>query len=473
MVQTRGFGLYLAVAVSLSMMALTPVLADEQLESVLIGPLWGLDLTPQKAPESVLVGPLLSPDLGLGGGGTSAPEGAPSAFDLRNVGGNNYVTSVKDQGACGSCWAFATYGAMESNILVNGGSTSDFSENHLKNYHGFDWGPCDGGNIWLSMAYLSRLDGPVAEADDPYHDYDDRPSPGGPRQRFLRCTAILGDWQIKDYVVAKGAVYTGMFYESGSYRSSDSTYYYSGSAPSNHGVTIVGWDDSKQTAAASDGAWLIKNSWGTGWGDDGYFWIAYEDTRAVSYAASFETENANTVGEVYFHDKFGAVGAVNTPYGANVFETEGQEELKSVGFYTQLDGASYDIRIYEDWTEGQPGTLLAQKTGTIDLEGFHVIDLDEPVEAGADGDFVVYLRITNGGTYMLAYDAAIAGYSSSSTASAGESYYSFNGTSWTDLWGWDPTANFSIKAYTTPEPATLSLLVLGGLSLLRRRRRRK
>jgi C1A family cysteine protease len=111
----------------------------------------------------------------------------PVSYDLRTYG---HVTPVKDQGAAGSCWAFGTYGALESSILVAGGAATDLSENHLKNYHGFDWGPTEGGNFYISEAYLSRWDGPASEADDPYHDIDDRPTPGGPPQYL--CSGSAG-----------------------------------------------------------------------------------------------------------------------------------------------------------------------------------------------------------------------------------------------------------------------------------------
>lgn len=92
--------------------------------------------------------------------------GFPSQYDLRSLG---KLTSVKDQGQCGSCWAFATYGSLESNLLPS--ESLDFSENHLKNTHGFDWGYCDGGNAYISTAYLARWSGPVYESDDPYDPY--------------------------------------------------------------------------------------------------------------------------------------------------------------------------------------------------------------------------------------------------------------------------------------------------------------
>ena len=62
----------------------------------------------------------------------------PASFDLRLSG---YVTSVKDQGACGACWSFAAIASVESNALMGNGGTNDFSENHLNVRHGFDAAP--------------------------------------------------------------------------------------------------------------------------------------------------------------------------------------------------------------------------------------------------------------------------------------------------------------------------------------------
>ncbi len=84
-------------------------------------------------------------------------DGAPATYDLRNVGGTSYVTPVKNQGQCGSCWTFATMASLESSILMDGGASRDLSENNLKNYHGFDAGPCAGGNVWMSQAYFAAV----------------------------------------------------------------------------------------------------------------------------------------------------------------------------------------------------------------------------------------------------------------------------------------------------------------------------
>ena len=88
----------------------------------------------------------------------------PSTYDLRTQG---KLTPIRNQFSCGSCWSFATYGSLESNLMPS--ETWDFSENNLKNTHGFDWGYCDGGNADISTAYLARWSGPISDSDDPYN----------------------------------------------------------------------------------------------------------------------------------------------------------------------------------------------------------------------------------------------------------------------------------------------------------------
>lgn len=405
---------------------------------------------------------------GGGGGGAAPPEGTPASFSLLPT----YVTDIRNQGSCGSCWAFATYGAIESTVLMEGGPALDLSENHLKNEHGFDLAPCAGGHVWMSWAYLSRLDGPVAEADDPYHAYDDRPSPGGPRQGFLR-EGILHTTPetIKNAVMTTGAVMTSMHWSTSSYNSSEHTYLYTGGSSSNHAVGIVGWDDAKPVSGATNsGAWQVRNSWGSGWGDGGYFWISYEDTRAADYGAAMDLDPASVVGDaVYEHDEHGSVVTVNTPYAMNAFTAARDEILKAVSFYTMEDGTDYDLRIYDEFADGTLSGLLSSLTGEADY-GYHAVDLETLLDIDAGDDFYVYLHLAEGGDFPHSIDRAETGYSSDATASADESFYSFDGSSWTDLTTWDLTANFSIKAYTVPEPATLALFVAAALAAIRRRR---
>ncbi|HOL62328.1 MAG TPA: C1 family peptidase [Elusimicrobiales bacterium] len=85
----------------------------------------------------------------------SAP---PASYDLRNL---NKITPVKNQGACGDCWAYAAMSSLESYFMPN--ESLDLSEEHLNAYNGFDFGSCNGGNDQMSAAYFTRWSGPVTE----------------------------------------------------------------------------------------------------------------------------------------------------------------------------------------------------------------------------------------------------------------------------------------------------------------------
>ena len=420
-----------------------------------------------------------------GGGGPPPPVSLPSTYDLRNVGGTNYVTPVKNQGGCGSCWSFATMAALESSILVDTGGAvaNDFSENNLKNYHRFDLGPCAGGQPYMSQAYFTRSgtttvgspavlapSGPVNEAADPYNAWDDRvnPPPAATVQQYVRTSLWLDTpTEIKEHVMVagsdpaakdSGALYVSMHYDGAYYRSSDQTYYYNGPAVgTNHGVAVVGWDDNKATASSNPGAWLIKNSWGSGWGNNGYFWIFYDDLEAAQTGTSFEDAvPRSTFSTIYHHDDFGHVSSLNNPYAFNAFTPTADEDLAAIQVFTSQDGANYDLRIYDTYSGGALSNLLASTTGTLTYEGQHTIDLPSTVSLTTGDPFYVYLHLTNGGSYPQAFDyayttASWGPYSSLSTASQGESYYSFNGSTWTDLTTYDSTANFAIKALTTQQ----------------------
>jgi C1A family cysteine protease/subtilisin-like proprotein convertase family protein len=392
------------------------------------------------APVSVQEGSSVGP-------AASAASSLPATYDLRNVGGSNYVTSVKNQNPWGTCWAFATYGSLESSMLKAGGGTNDFSERNLAYRHGFDWGPDDGGNTWISEAYLSRFSGPIKESDDPYSLMGTSDSVSGPVQDYVReMLRFDTDSEMKNALLTYGALDTSMWWSDSSYRSSDYTYYYSGSAGQNHDVTIVGWDDNKATAGGT-GAWLIKNSWGSGWGNAGYFWLSYADTEGGNAGESFQSAvPADTYTKDYYWDDFGDVTEVDTPYAFNVYTATSNSPLKSVGFFTEADAASYNVRVYGTFSGGTLSNLLASTSGTEDFAGYHTIDLTTPVSLTAGSKFYVYVSIANGGAYPMAVDFADAGYDSASTASAGQSYYSYDGSNWTDLTTVDSTANFCIKA---------------------------
>jgi hypothetical protein len=230
------------------------------------------------------------------------------------------LPSIRNQGACGSCWAFATYGSMETCGLVASDDGTDWSENHLKNNHGWDYTCCYGGHCFMSAAYFSRWDGPITEADDPYSTSCTGSS--GTVQKHLEsmwCLPTDDPSAIKDAIYQYGGVYTS-YYNPGTgayYNGTFTAYYYPPTGPqevTSHAVTIVGWDDGYKRANFAtdpgvDGAWFVRNSWGTFNSLGGYEWVSYNDKfMGKSLNALFlEPEATDNLAYCYEYDPLGEV----------------------------------------------------------------------------------------------------------------------------------------------------------------------
>jgi C1A family cysteine protease len=205
--------------------------------------------------------------------------GAPASFDARNVGGADYTTPVKDQGSCGSCVAFGTVAAMETTTAFTRGQPAfdpDLSEAHLFYVHGSnDGATCATG--WLPSRALTFCQG-IGITFENYFPYTPNNSGGATLNgdwpnRLARVSsyrALTGNpAAIKEHISTHGAVtacfvvYQDFFsYTTGVYR------HLTGAAAGGHCVSLVGYDDAQ-------GCWIAKNSWSSGWGDGGYFRIAY------------------------------------------------------------------------------------------------------------------------------------------------------------------------------------------------------
>jgi C1A family cysteine protease len=218
----------------------------------------------------------------------------PPTFDWRTQGG---VTSVKNQGNCGSCWAFAAAGAFESQILLYSGLDENVSEQAVLSCNIYGDG-CDGG--WMSTCYELWMDyGAVRETCMPYHEVDTDPC----IQTSCEVAATLDDYyEVGDDVNSiKTALLNGpvavAFAVCGGFQTYSGGCYQDVCTEINHGVVIVGWDD---TMCSGAGAWIVKNSWGPDWGVNGYIYVKY-GTCYIGYGA--EALNY-TPGQTvhFFHD---------------------------------------------------------------------------------------------------------------------------------------------------------------------------
>jgi C1A family cysteine protease len=209
----------------------------------------------------------------------------PSSVDWRDYNGGDYVTPVKDQGTCGACWAFASVGALESAMLIwsdQPGGYADESEQILVSCSGA--GSCSGGYVNLAAEFLQS----TGDAPESYYPYTDTNG---------ACANALSGWQsqttkisswtwittqsasvdalkqgLATYgpLVATMAVYTDFYYySSGVYT------YTSGTLEGYHGIVLIGYNDAGQY-------FIAKNSWGTSWGEQGFFQIGYSEVAGMS-----------------------------------------------------------------------------------------------------------------------------------------------------------------------------------------------
>jgi C1A family cysteine protease len=392
-------------------------------------------------------------------------SGLPVSYDLRT---KNKLTSVKDQANCGSCWSFATFGSLES--FFKPAAVWDFSEQDLIEKSGFDLDECDGGNMFMSAAYLARWAGPGAETSHPYEYY--APTNGIPLKKHVQNLVMLANKKspldnakIKDAVMKYGAVAAAFCWYDSAYKSSTYSYYYDGSTNANgHAVCIVGWDDKYSKAKfaktpAGNGAFIVKNSWGPGWGKAGYFYVSYYDTffGKRSGTAYIKGEATNNYRTNYGYDDLGwvtSVGAGNpTCWGANMFKATATGSIKAVGFYSVASSLAYEISIYTNCAAGKPQSgkkFATVKRGTIAGMGYYTVPLGFYVPVTKGKMFSVIVKFTTKGyNYPVPIEYKSAGYSSKAIALSGQSYASTNGTSWSELKGISSAwTNNCIKAYT-------------------------
>ena len=423
----------------------------------------------------------------------------PPTYDLRNYG---KVSPVKDQGYFGTCWAFATYGSLES-TLMPATPTPDFSEKNLANLAGFDVPPSPqngGGDMWMSAAYLARWNGPVDSATEPYPTTSTWTSSDAyPPVKHVQNVVFFPartNWtdtdNIKGALTRWGAVYSSFYWGNTFYNATHTSYYQPASAsdpPSplggGHAVTIVGWDDNYAatnftTTPEGPGAWIVKNSWGATWGNNGYFYMSYYD-KYFGSALQSSTSSGNTVapygpdavkefstavflGEstsnydsVYSYDKLGEVkdysyGTNKTGSFANVFTANSSETIKAVGFYTTDLNVYTTISIYKNPTSGPVGgTPAATFSETLPYMGYNtvVIPSSQQVPVMTGDKFSVVVQVTNPtNDYYIPIEENLEEYTSGIVSQSDQGYM-LGSSGWTDLKTYIDNSHVCVKAYTS------------------------
>lgn len=368
-----------------------------------------------------------------------------------------YVTPAESQGESNSCWAFSSLGVLSAYAVKNGlhsYENADFSEAHLvwytRNSRSFDESETVyGDGISSENAYddtveffmptfaLAKGSGIAFEKDYPFYSdnslmghYEETErynhSAGWLSESFLLNTA--GD--IKEAVIQNGAVQIGIYYNPD--KLNDTTkyiaendklelkgncaYYNNTSEGYGHAVTIVGWNDDypkesfkESCRPKNNGAWLCKNSWGTSWGENGLFWISYENKDLIN-PMTLACVSADAYDNVYQYDGFGFNRCItakqfNVSSVANVFTSDQTEVIESVGYYTYQQSlypesetaVDVEISIYKNLKEGYinptQGTLAIKHSTSVEYSGYHTFKLPNPVPLTCGETYSVVVTI--------------------------------------------------------------------------------
>lgn len=416
---------------------------------------------------------------------------------------------ARNQGSYNSCWAFAATACVEINLIKKGlaDSSIDLSELALAyfSYHsvtdplggltgdshniksGYNFLNCGGNYIFASNALMDWV-GVQEESQAPYDSttisrvlqnglseamaYENAAAHVTSQGLIVKNDDVSRESyreRIKAAIYEYGAVsatcympYSAVSY----YNSATYGWYYPEDVPENHGVTIVGWDDTYAktnftNTPTADGAWIVRNSWGESWGNKGYFYMSYEDPSLGNTAAFYDAELGRSLDNNYQYDggywKNSIGNSANDRDYSNVFVTKAVdgcgEWLKSVSVDIATKNTPYMVNVYgklTDVSKPDSGELLQSFNGISGESGSVHLKLDNPEFLMGGTYFSVVVSLPAGG-YLFTdstYSGSYTHVTFSTAIHPGESFYKATSeTSWRD-YASAGTGNFLIKAYT-------------------------
>ena len=337
-------------------------------------------------------------------------------FDLRDykVNGVSLAGVVKDQGNNGACWAFGATGALESAFLKATGILLDLSENNIQgaatyysdigNIHMMEAGYVTSG-MSLFLAWLSVLNSTYDSYDElgkisiasfaqleSYHIQDAvliPPRINGDNSKLLK-DALVNYGGLTVHIL--GASGNNVYYN----QQTHAQYCNDKNKYGNHFVTLVGWDDNYpkenfKIAPPKNGAWICKNSWGTDWGEDGFFYVSYYDTTIAMnpYSVGYIISNTENYTGLYQYDMqfdgYFRDGGKNITF-INTYEALDDELISAVGTYFEKAGEQYTITILVDNSE------VYTQRGISTHAGFETVKLNKKIAVSAGHKFSAQIQ---------------------------------------------------------------------------------
>lgn len=374
----------------------------------------------------------------------------PASYDLRE---QDRTGRVLEQGKASTCWADAAIGALESSMLPE--DNTIFSDTDMVQHNSFGLKEDEGGDYTMAAAYLLDWQGPV--------------KPGGTSAvkhvqeiRFPEKDQDSVKWSVMLYGGVTTSIYAdvedGNLEHSAYYSAADSAYCYTGEERPNHDVVIVGWDDNYEVShfrgnAQHNGAYICQNSWGRGFGDDGFFYVSYDDANIGSQCAAYtEVEPADNYDHIYQSDLCGWVGQVGYSrpmiVAANTYTAESQEEVQATGFYALGKDTAYQIFFTPEFsgTESLANRQLVAQ-GKLSERGFYTITFPPQKVSKGQKFAVVVVLDTPGASSPMAIEYQANDRTRNVDITDGEGYISINGLEWERVED-KVSGNLCLKAYS-------------------------
>lgn len=376
-----------------------------------------------------------------------------------NLAENGFVTDVKNQQDSGNCWAFAALASLETCVLKASNKTFNFSVENMKNliemYSAYGWKmeTNEGGYNGMPMGYLASWLGPVNATLDPFDDKGTL-SPLLDSEMHIQNIYVLpartsytDNDAIKEAILKYGGLYASYYHSAGYLNSKTNAYYDPYTGNGNHAITVVGWDDNYSknnfyTAPAGDGAFIVKNSWGSSWGDNGYFYISYydrvlfavnKDNQAFTYILNDTVRYTKN----YQYDVAGMtdylITGKKTVWYQNIYNATGNEAIAAVStfFNTTVD---YEISIYVN------DVLQLTQNGRHEGSGYYTIPLKEYVPVAVGDIFKIVVKLVNPQNGYAAVPISEQLSTTRCYYAPGVSYFSNDGKKWTDLYDYSASA---------------------------------
>ena len=352
-----------------------------------------------------------------------------SSFDLRKLG---LVTPAKNQGNMGSCWSFSSAAALESAILkaTNKTVSPDISENDIRNMalkYGIYGGTGEEGGDGVNGGYYFAGMGAIGEGQNSYDELGKISKVIEDAQRYYIFNHVIihgrqntsDNYRFKQALVKYGALSISVLaHDAGNLNDYNNVtyaaYYYANKTPvTDHQVTLVGWDDNFsrdnfKITPPGDGAWIVKNSWGDDWGENGFYYVSYYDAGILTGvgAVAYMIDNNYSFEKVYQYDVNGDmlwfknitlnmadekrnnltyeelvklnINSTSPSVFANTYKATGNDLITAVGTYFEWPDVDYTIWISVE------GKEVYSQSGKSSYKGYHLIELNSyvPIKSG-------------------------------------------------------------------------------------------